>query len=172
MQIARIAQQLAAHVFLARSVRSSCVAFALAGFVLSASPIAAFAQGAPSNAVDVGGSFAGAQSPRAGEESADRPWRASLRVFADFDSNIGLTEEEAPFPFEPEGALRAGVGGAGTCRLLDGERFEAGVGGFFTQTITAGDTFADQYDSTTLAPQLWASARFSIAESPGFAQIS
>jgi hypothetical protein len=140
--------------------------------VAAAAPHAAFAQGAPSNAADPGGSFAGAQSPRAGGESAERPWRASLRAFADYDSNIGLTEEQAPFPFEAEGALRAGVSGSGSYRLLSGERLEAGVGGYFLQTITAGDSFADEYDLSTLAPQLWTNLRFAFGETPGFAQLA
>ncbi len=167
-----MAQQLASHGSSVSRVRSLCVVAAFAGLAVCSSPFAALAQGAPSNAVDVGGSFAGAQSPRAGGEPADRPWRASLRAFVDYDSNIGLTEEDAPFPFEPEGALRTGVSGAGSYRLLDGESFDAGVGGFFTQTITAGDAFADEYDLTTLSPQLWANARFSVGEMPGFAQLS
>jgi hypothetical protein len=167
-----MAQQLTRHDSGSRIHALPLVVAVFAGLALCALPVAALAQGAPSNAVDVGGSFAGAQSPRVGGESADRPWSATLRAFADYDSNIGLTEENAPFPFEPEGALRAGLGGAGSYRVLDGESFSAGVGGFFTQTVTAGDAFADEYDLTTLAPQLWANARFSAGAMPGFAQVA
>ena len=138
---------------------------------ISASPLGALAQGAPSNAAESSGAFAGVRSPRL-EGAAPRAWSASLRVFADYDSNVGLTEDNPPPPFQAEAAFRTGLSGAGRWRVVGDDALEAGVGGYFTQTGTFGDSFADEYDLGTLAPQLWANARFALGERPAFAQLA
>lgn len=87
--------------------------------------------------------------------ASERSWQATAAVFAAYDSNIGLTEEEAPAPFDYQGGLRAGVLANGSWRVLAGERGELGVGGFLTQTTTQGDAYADEYDLTTVNPRAW-----------------
>ena len=141
-----------------------CLAAALA---FTAMPPSAQAQGIPSNAADTGGSFVGPPGVR-----SERAWSGALRVFADYDSNIGLTEDNPPAPFEAEGGLRSGLGATGSFRLLRGEALEAGVAAFAAQTISAGDSFADEYDLGTVAPQLWANARFAALDRPAFAQLT
>jgi hypothetical protein len=101
----------------------------------------------------------------------ERSWSAALQLFVDYDSNIGLTEENAPAPFEYEPALRAGVAGSGGWRAVDGERFDAGVGGYFAQTTTHGDSYADEYGLSTISPRAWAAVKFAIAERPARFQL-
>jgi len=145
---------------------------ACAALACGSAPSSARAQGAPSNAADAGGSFVGAPSPRAGEEPAERPWNASLRAFLEYDSNVGLTEEQAPAPYEYEPAFRAGLTGAGSYRWIAAERLTLGAGGYFAQTLTTGDAFADEYDLSSLAPHAWAALSLGRAESPARVQLA
>jgi hypothetical protein len=43
---------------------------------------------------------------------------------------------------------------------------------FLAQTITGGDSYADEYDLTSLSPQLFASAAFDVAGAPGSLQLA
>jgi len=104
--------------------------------------------------------------PERSEPIRERSWQAMTSLFVDYDSNIGLTEEDAPPPYEYEGGLRAGLRASGSWRLLESDRLEAGVGGFFTQTTTQGDSYADEYDLTTLNPRAYAAWKLAIGERP------
>jgi hypothetical protein len=102
---------------------------------------------------------------------SERSWQAAASVFAAYDSNIGLTEEEAPAGFAYEGGLRAGVLASASWRLLEGERAEGGIAGFLTQTTTQGDRYADEYDLTTVNPRAWAALKLALGERAARVQI-
>ncbi len=151
--------------------RHASVARALAG-LLALVPTAAIAQGVPSNAVASSAGFRGTQSARPGEAADERRWDATLRAFASYDSNIGLTEEDAPPPYEYEPGLRSGVAASASFRFVDTGRIQLGAGMFLAQTITAGDKYADEYDLSTVSPQLFAGIAFDVAGAPGSLQLS
>jgi hypothetical protein len=105
------------------------------------------------------------------ESTGERSWHASASAFVDYDSNIGLTEEDAPPPYEYEGGLRAGVSAAGTWIALNSDRLEAGIGGFLAQTTTQGDRYADEYDLTAVSPRVFAAAKFAVGERSARVQL-
>ncbi len=147
-------------------------ALALAALASLFAPSPGRAQGAPSNAAESGGAFAGAPSPRAGEAPSERAWRGGVRAFVEYDSNVGLTEEQAPAPYDYQGAFRTGLAASGSLRLWGDDAFALGVGGFASQSLTAGDDYADEYALSTLSPQAWASAAFSLGDRPASAQLA
>jgi hypothetical protein len=153
-------------------IRPSRVASAAVWLIAGgAALLAASAQAGPSNAVAVGGESDRQASSAARDPFAERAWRAALSVFVDYDSNVGLTEEDAPAPYAYEPAVRAGLAAVGSYSLLATERFEAGVGGTLAQTTTHGDSYADEYDLTTVSPRLYAATRFSLRERPARVQL-
>jgi hypothetical protein len=105
------------------------------------------------------------------DTTSERSWQASAAAFVDYDSNIGLTEEDAPPPYQYEGGLRAGLSAAGSWRALNSERFEAGIGGFLAQTTTQGDRYADEYDLTSISPRAFAAAKFSLGDRSARVQL-
>ncbi|HEY8122432.1 MAG TPA: hypothetical protein VII78_14010 [Myxococcota bacterium] len=151
--------------------RLASIALAAAS-LLAFAPAAAVAQGVPSNAIAPGPGFRGTEPARAGEAAPERRWDAELRAFASYDSNIGLTEEQAPAPYEYEPGLRAGLAASTTFRVAELGPLRLGAGFFAAQTLTAGDSYADDYDLSTLSPQLFANAAFEVGGAPGSVQLA
>jgi hypothetical protein len=119
------------------------------------------AQASPSEASAVLG-----QSDRQPNVESERAWDATATIFVDWDSNYALTEEDAPAPYQPSPAARGGVAATGSWRFANSERFEAGVGGWFAQTV-----IKDKYDLTGVSPRLFAAAKFELGERPGRIQL-
>ncbi len=135
-------------------------------------PASAIAQGVPSNAAASGSGFRGTQAVKPGEPAPARRWDATLRAFASYDTNIGLTEEDAPPPYEYAPGLRTGLAASASVRLVDAGPLQLGAGMFLAQTLTAGAKYADEYDLTTLSPQLFANTSFDVAGAPGSLQLA
>ncbi|HEU4429065.1 MAG TPA: hypothetical protein VFT98_09945, partial [Myxococcota bacterium] len=64
-----------------------------------------------------------------------------------------------------------GVLANGSWRLIEGDRAEAGLAGFLTQTTTQGDAYADEYDLTTVNPRAWAALKLAVGERAARIQI-
>ncbi len=130
----------------------------------------ALAQGAPSNAIAPDGGYRGTPEGGPGEAAAERRWAATIHLFSDFDSNIGMASEATSAAYDS--AFRGGLAASGSYRLIEAGPWRAGVGAYVAQTGTGGEGAASRYDLTSLSAQGYLSAAFDVAGRPGVAQLA